>query len=240
MDEFSVSKTLGTITEMKVKVFGEKKSEIIPLLTEAGFDVVETSAEWVVSYGGDGTYMRSEHTFPGIPKLLLNGSRICKLCSRLPNREVLKKISEGNYEIEKQIKLEVVAKGTKFIATNDIVVHNADPRHGIRYRVEVNGKILGEDIIGDGIVAATPLGSGGYYRSITDSLFEVGIGLAFNNSTEQSDHVVLKEDAEIHLTVTRGPATVFADNQAESIALEKGDEVVIRKSAEIARLVKVF
>ena len=225
---------------MKVMVFGEKKEEIILLLQSASFEIVEKGGEWVVSYGGDGTYMQAEHAFPGIPKLLIKASRICKLCTDGAPEDIMSRIRAGSFRIEEHMKLEVTAKNKKIIAVNDIVIHNADPRHGIRYQIKAGGKDLGADVIGDGVVVATPMGSTGYYRSITDSLFEVGIGLAFNNSTEQSDHVVLKEDAEIHVTITRGPAVVFADNQEYSISLEAGDEIIIRKSAEIARLVKVF
>jgi len=225
---------------MKVIVFGDKKEEIIPELKAGGFEVVETDGDWVVSYGGDGTYMRAEHAFPGIPKLLLKGSRICKLCENGKPADIFLRIRNNQFRIEECIKLEAFTKSKKIIATNDIVIHNADPRHGIRYRIIADGKELGADVIGDGVVVATPMGSTGYYRSITDSSFAVGIGLAFNNSTEQSDHVVLKDDVDIRVTITRGPAVVFGDNQEESVALEAGDEVLIKKSSEIARLVKVF
>ena len=117
--------------------------------------------------------------------------------------------------------------------------HNKDPRHAIRYSLSVNERTLGEAIIGDGVVIATPFGSTAYYRSITDSSFELGIGLAFNNSTEQSDHIVLKEDSVIKIKIIRGPAIVYADNQEEEITLEKDTEIVIRKSREKAQIVVV-
>lgn len=113
---------------------------------------------------------------------------------------------------------------------NDVVVHNADPRHAIRYRLSVNGKAIGGEIIGDGFVVATPLGATGYYRSITDSVFEVGIGIAFNNSMEQSDHLVVCEESVITAVILRGPAMVYADNQAASIAMEDGVRVSITRS----------
>ncbi|OGN33119.1 MAG: hypothetical protein A3I39_02235 [Candidatus Yanofskybacteria bacterium RIFCSPLOWO2_02_FULL_47_9b] len=109
----------------------------------------------------------------------------------------------------------------------------------MRYRLWTNGKQIGNIIIGDGIVVATPFGSTAYYRSITDSFFEIGIGLAFNNSIEQSDHVVLDDQAIIKLEVTRGPALVYADNQKEYLELKEGQEVTIRQSIKKARWVIV-
>jgi len=97
---------------------------------------------------------------------------------------------------------------------------------------------VGGEIIGDGIVVATPsFGSTGYYKSITDSFFEVGIGLAYNNSTEQSDHVVLDENRIISIEITRGPAIIYADNQETSISLNKGDVATIKKSSQTAKIV---
>lgn len=224
---------------MKALVFGKNKTTIEPLAKEAGFEVVENNPEFVVSFGGDGTLMKAEHAWPGVPKIVLKDSLICKKCSALPNKEVLKRVRNGKYSIEELIKLEVMADGKTRTALNDIIVHNKDPRHAIRYSLSVNGRTLGEAIIGDGVVIATPFGSTAYYRSITDSSFELGIGLAFNNSTEQSDHIVLKEDSEIKIKIIRGPAIVYADNQEEEITLEKDSEVTIRKSKEKAQIVVV-
>ena len=180
------------MNQTKVIIFGKNSSEIKPLIEKAGFLVVEKDSDFVVSYGGDGTHMMAEHAYPGIPKILLKDSLICKKCSPLGNDVVLDRVANGKYGIEDLMKLEVSAHGKTLFAMNDVILHNKDSRHAIRYRPVVLGRSLGGEVIGDGVVVATPFGSTAYYRSITDSFFELGIGLAFNNSTEQSDHVVLK------------------------------------------------
>jgi len=107
------------------------------------------------------------------------------------------------------------------VALNEIVIHNKNPQHGIRYRVFLDKTDLGKEFIGDGLVVATPFGSTGYYRSITDSYFELGIGIAFNNSTEQADSLVVKEQRQIKVLITRGPALLYADNQTKIINLKE-------------------
>lgn len=222
-----------------VSIFGKRGSDIEPLVRAAGFSIATEHPELVISYGGDGTLMHAEHAYPGVPKVLLKDSMICKKCSSYSNEEVLRRVSAGHYRIEELMKLEASANGQTLRAMNDIILHNGDPRHAIRYLLRVQDRVLGENIIGDGIVVATPFGSTAYYRSITDSSFEVGIGLAFNNSIEQSDHLVLDDASIITAHITRGPAIVYADNQSEHMVLDQGAEVVIRRSAERARIVIV-
>lgn len=210
------------------------------MVRELGFKIVKDKPDLILGYGGDGTMMLAESNFPGIPKVVLkkDGS-ICKKCSPLNNKEVLKRIKNGNYEIEKLWKLKVSVAGKSLLGMNDIIIHNKNARHAIRYKVWVNDKEISSTIIGDGVVIATPFGSTAYYRSITDSFFEVGMGLAFNNSTEQADHIVLREDSEIKIKIIRGPVVIYADNQPEFIDVKEGDEIKIKKSNIVAKILKV-
>lgn len=223
----------------KIIIFGDNYENIVKLLNKNNMEMVSRNPDFIISFGGDGTLMQAEEKYPEVPKIILRNSRICKLCSTLENSEVLKKIKNKEYRIENVPKLFARHKNKKLVAINDITVHNGDPRRAIRYRFSINDKWSEHEIIGDGIVMATPLGSTGYYRSITDSFFETGIGLAFNNSTEQSDHMVLKNDSKIEIEITRGPAIVFADNQKTKITLNVGDKVtlgVYEKTAQLVRL----
>lgn len=222
---------------MQVSLFGRNIKDIENLVKNAGFNLTEKGPEFIVVYGGDGSLMKAEGVYPGIPKILLRDSAICKKCSPLSNEEVLSRIKENKYTIEKLIKLEVFVSGKSLHAVNDIILHNKDSRHAIRYSLSVNGKVIGNSIIGDGVVVSTPFGSTGYYRSITDSFFELGIGVAFNNSTEQSDHIVLKKDKIIDIKIARGPAVIYADNQDEFIEVDEGAEVKIKRSPNVALIV---
>ena len=226
---------------MRAILFADEKHQtfLAALAEEAGVSVTADNPEVIISYGGDGTLMRAEHAYPGIPKLLLKGSAICKLCAPFPNEEILKKFAAGQYRVDEIEKLEGRVGEKVLRGINDIIVHNDNPRHAIRYHLFVRDKQIGNEIIGDGVVVATPLGSTGYYRSITDSFFELGIGVAFNNSTEQADHMVLRDDAAVRVRITRGPAFMYADNQEENVPLRDGDEAVIKKSSQTARVIRV-
>lgn len=203
------------------------------------FEIVANNPEVVVSYGGDGTLMESEYFYPGVPKLYLKNSRIGKLGHNKSNEAIINHFAQGEYAVLEHIKLEATAQNETMLGLNDIVVHNKDPRHAIRYTVRLDAEAASQEIIGDGVVFATPLGSTGYYRSITDSYFESGLGLAFNNSTEQSDHIVLAENRAVTIEITRGPAVCYADNQKRFLELKEGDIIKVKKSSQIAKIIKV-
>jgi len=226
---------------MKVILFGRNLDVIRPLIKKTGFKLVKSKPEFVISYGGDGTLMQAEEKYPGIPKIILKGSLVCKKASCFSNEDVLKKIKSKRFKIKKYFKLEAVANNKKLLAVNDIVVHNKNPRHAIRYKVWIGGQEMSGDVIGDGVVIATPFGSTAYYRSITDSFFEIGIGLAFNNSTEQFDHMVLDENKKIKIKIIRGPAVVYADNQEKYIEeLCIGSEIIVKKSNKLMKVVEAL
>jgi NAD kinase len=195
----------------------------------------------VISFGGDGTFFKAEALFPGVPKVYLKYSYIGKLAVKKSNEAILAHLVSGEYTMKHVTKLEAKYQDKKLSALGDILIHNKNPRTAIRVLVEVDGIPLQEgEVIGDGLLVATAIGSTGYYKSITRSYFESDdqIGLAFNNAIDQINHVVLHGTRTITVQVTRGTAQVFADNQDECFELETGDVLTIHKASHKASVVE--
>lgn len=222
-------------------VYGKNKSSVSSLaasLRRLGFEPAKRP-DFVVSVGGDGTYLYSEREYPGIPKLLIRDQSICQKCSRLEFDELFLKLHLKSYKVIENIKLEAVVGGRKLTATNDFVIRNRECIHAIRFRVQIDKRVAG-DFIGDGIVAATPFGSSGYFSSIARKTFHEGIGLAFNNTTSKAEHMVLHENSVVRFSLLRHMADFAADNNPKTRTLRPGRQVTIRKSRLVARLIRII
>lgn len=221
-------------------IIGEGHETIKQLFFDKGYIFNEKFPDFVVSYGGDGTLLRSETEYPSLPKLFIKNTERGKLAHKKENEEVIEKFVAGDFSLHKVKKLEAIVNGKeKIIGAAEITLHNSNPRHGVRYKVRIDEEEKHHELIGDGVIVCNTIGSTGYYKSITDSYFEVGIGLAYNNSIEQADHVVLANDRHIFITITRGPGMLFADNQKESISLHVGDVIEFFESKKVFTMIAV-
>lgn len=220
-------------------IIGDNNEKLKQLFLDRGYFLNEKNPDFVISYGGDGTLLRSEFLYPSIPKLFIKNTKIGKLAQKKENNEIIEGFISGNYHIKKIKKIEAIVNDKeKLLGAVEITLHNADPRTAVRYTVKIDNDQIHHELIGDGIIVCNSIGSTGYYRSITDSYFEVGIGLAFNNSTEQSDHIVLNNNRHIFITIIRGPAVIFADNQDKIFEIHEGDKIEFFESSKDFNLIE--
>ncbi len=193
----------------------------------------------VVSLGGDGTFLIAERKYPGIPKLLIRDSSICNKCDWNSLSPVLDKLRRKEFTTDEHMKLEADVRGDKKLCLNDAVIRNKMPIHAIRFLLSVDGKQVNGELIGDGVVVATPFGSTAYYFSITKKMFDKGIGIALNNLSMPVENFIAGESSVIEIKLTRGDATFSFDNDDHIVTLKTGDRVVIKKSGEVARILKI-
>ncbi len=217
---------------MKILLTGRDLKKIEQALTKLDdVHLVTDSPDLIITHGGDGSLLGAEREFPGIPKLPIRDTARAPLCNE--HTSFLKHFNlfmNGNLKKTELIKLgSFTSRGEKLSGINDIFIHNVNRAGALRYCVLINNIPHGHEIIGDGVGVSTIHGSTAYYRSITNSIFKIGIGLAFNNSTEVTNHQVLPEETVIKVKITRGPAMIVADNGPEGIELNEGDTVEIRK-----------
>jgi len=215
------------------------KAAIEKMLKANGFKLDSLRPDIVFSAGGDGTYLIAENKFPGVPKVFIRDSSICRKCDKSGLKDILEKLKSGDVCIEPNIKIKAKFKGRCFSAANDIIFRNDDLTQAVRFTVSVNGRQINRIFIGDGLVVSTPFGSTAYFYSITRKKFRHGIGIAFNNITSGHKPIVVDEDSEIKITLVRNNAQLAFDNTKHPVLLKEGDSVIITKDSKKAKIVKV-
>lgn len=231
---------------MKIQLYGKNAQDITDTVQNLGFEIVEDNPDVIVSYGGDGTLLAAERQFPGIPKLPIRDSKVCKKCSVHETDHLLQLLKDGEIELTHQPKLETNFDGNTLVALNDIVIRNKSAYHAIRFFVSKNGTKTTTPtsnlqpptslIIGDGIVASTPFGSTGYYQSITKSTFTENFRIVFNNTVTEIPPLEFTSSDLITMDVVRGPGEMTSDNNPETIELIEGTQAQIKVSQETAKI----
>jgi NAD+ kinase len=211
------------------------------LLRKFGFELVESKPDLVVACGGDGTILYSERVFPGVPKLVIKTTRLCRKYDYAPADldKIIQKIKNNDYDILHEMKLEAYCKNDKLVGLNEIQIRNRDPTRAIRFSVSAARKKF-DLVIGDGVIISTPFGSTGYYAAAGGTEFKKGIGVCFNNPHPRAERAfVIPENSEVKVKIIRDRGHLAADNDEKLINVKAGDTVLIRKSKQLARFVLV-
>ncbi|MBU8902567.1 MAG: hypothetical protein KOO69_07490 [Victivallales bacterium] len=219
---------------MQVKLIGKHLDDIIPLLKARNFELTDNVPELIIAHGGDGALLDAERLYPGIPILPLRDQETAPLCDRHSYEKQLDDFCGGDTTKTVNSKLYSSFSGKEILGLNDIFIHNYNRGRAMRYRVWIDDELYANEIVGDAVGMATIHGSTAYYRSITHSIFKTGLGLAFSNSTEVVNHLVLPETAVVRVKIIRGPGVMVADNNPDTIEIPEGSEVYIRKAEEKA------
>lgn len=190
----------------------------------------------VISLGGDGTILGAFEKYKDLPILPIKSSNVCSRCFPIDDLEsIVESIKKGIIKPTQHHSLQATFNHTAITALNEINIHSKNPQSAIRYRY-YHHQYNSPTIIADGIVFSTPFGSTGYFRSITNTTFEQGIGIGINNPTVHQYHQIVDINTNIDVTIERGPALLMADNQPRIITLNENDQVNIKLSTITANI----
>lgn len=224
---------------MRVLILGEDIGSFRGVAAAAGLNIVDEKPDVIISYGGDGGFIGAERLHPGIPKVGIRHEATTKKCPAHQDDVLMERLRRGDLEETSLMKLEATFNGDSVDAVNDIIVRNGDVRSALRFRVHLNGHPVTEELIADGVIVCTPFGSSAYFRSVTRTVIRTGIGVAINNCTDLLNHLVIGDDEDIRVELTRGPATLAADNDPVTYPLTDGADIVVKKSPRPFRVLGV-
>ena len=225
---------------LKVLLFGSESRFLSPeVQAHPQLQLVDTDPDLVVCYGGDGTLLAAELQWPGLPKIpILNSQRGHKCIPHAP-AEVMARLAKGDLISNEYLKLECQLHSngcgeahTVVYPLNEINVQKARINSAVRFRlwIDDNPYCQGLEILGDGLVMCTPFGSTAYFSKITRGVFTQGIGIAFNATGQQTNHIIVNENVTTRVLITRGPAIFAFDSCTDYTDLNAGDEIILRKN----------
>ena len=228
-------------------------------LESHGYDVLDAyrADAIVVVLGGDGSILHAARTYdePTILPVRTGTSKGHQTSLDAADLlEAVETIETGtDYRLETHHYLRAASEAADlpagFTALNDVCLHHREPtmaaEFGVRLHTDARTRAY-PDLVGDGVVVATPFGSSAYFRSITGRTFERGIGVAFNNvhwPEDAPEYVRLPADARVEVAVTEtenaAAAVLTRDNHPEPVTLEPGAPVEIRQADRAATIVRL-
>ena len=231
-----------------------------------GYDVVDTPADpvppevaydFAVSFGGDGTMLRTLQAAleRQTPVIGINLGRMGYLAEVEPAgmQAAFESLVAGNFKVEERMALAVATHraadgtdivddsgGTRFMALNEAIIERSAPGHTIRVAVDVAGRRF-LTYVADGLLVCTPTGSTAYNLSargpvVSPSLralvlTPVAPHLVFDRS------LVLGPEEAVTLTLLEGPSASLVLDGSRIVPLDEGDVVVCAAADVAARFV---
>ena len=250
----------GEMVDRIFKFFSGKDVRLVMPATEAkyfrrekhGLPCVErVHVDMALSIGGDGTLLGVCRRFGGqsVPVCGINLGTLGFMADIEPDELEgrLGKILTGDYRIERRLLLAGYVRneqGERFIgdAVNDVVITKTGVARMLRLQLWVNDTHL-TDCQADGVIVSTPTGSTAYSLSAGGPMLNPNIKALLLTPicahTFQMRPLVMDETDTIRIKATgiQQDVIVTLDGQV-SFPLTPGDEVIIRRSEDVARIVK--
>jgi NAD+ kinase len=231
----------------------DRGAAAVEALEAEGYDLVDEydPAAVTVVLGGDGSILYAARQYPEPTMLPVRSGASKGHQTSLDESELLsavETIEDGTagqaYRVERYDQLTAASDDAdlsgEFTALNDVCLHHREPTMAAEFAVTLHtsaGPREFPELIGDGLVVATPFGSSAYFRSITGTTFETGLGVAFNNvhwPDETPDHVRLGPTGRVDLRILEADnaaaAVLTRDNDPNPIPLHPGATVTIAQS----------
>ena len=181
-------------------------------------------ARAIVSFGGDGTLLRTAATAAslGVPMLGVNMGRVGFLLETDPGslESTAQRLIRGDYQLEERMMLNVcINDGEEALVLNDVVLCRGANPSSITVYVYADEELV-YTTHGDGVIVATPTGSTAYCLSAGGPVLHPGLActcvLPICTHKAQQLPIVLKESVRIRLRAEAIPGRahqVIVDGQ---------------------------
>ena len=207
-------------------------------------------ADFVISMGGDGTFLRAAGRVGNrqIPILGINMGRLGFLADVLPSEieSTLGRVLSGDYIIEDHTVIKLESDGEEVscnpFALNDIAVLKRDNASMISIKARVNGDFL-VNYRADGLIIATPTGSTAYSLSNGGPIIVPQSGsLCITPVAPHSLNIrpiVINDTGVIELEVESRSHNFLVAVDGRSLKMAEGTRLTIRKAPYTVKIIKL-
>lgn len=213
------------------------------------FDADGFDADYVVSMGGDGTFLKAAVRVgtKAIPLIGVNTGRLGFLADVLPGEveTALKAVLDGNYNIEEHTAIQITTEGGDFdgchYALNDIAVLKRDIASMISIRTCVDDSYL-VTYQADGLIVTTPTGSTAYSLSNGGPIIVPQTRtLCLTPVAPHSLNIrpiVISDSSVIRLEVESRSHNYLVAVDGRSYTMHEGSTVSVSRAPFVTRIVK--
>lgn len=219
-------------------------------LGEVGtFEGDDFNADYVISMGGDGTFLKAAVRvgIMSIPLIGINMGRLGFLADVLPGEveTALQAVLEGNYNIEEHTAIQISTNGGDFdgchYALNDIAVLKRDIASMIGIHTSIDGSFL-VNYQADGLIVSTPTGSTAYSLSNGGPIIVPQTRtLCLTPVAPHSLNIrpiVISDSSTVTLEVESRSHNYLVAVDGRSYTMHEGSTVTISKAPFVTRIVK--
>ena len=247
IDNEGINLMINLISNLDINLYIDKSSNN----KNKNFTVLEhmeyvKKVDIIMVFGGDGTLLNAARKYLNhdIPILGINMGNVGFLTDISTDNfeKTIKEILDGNYKIEERNLVSAKFGNNHLYGLNEVVIHSGSYAQLMRYRLNVNDKVVYEQR-SDGLIIATPTGSTAYALSaggpIIHPSLDVWTILPMLPQSLSSRPFVISTDEKVEMDLFDGPnknAKICVDGQ-DDIDIPYGEKISISKMEKTLKLV---
>lgn len=252
----SIQKVLSCIANYGAELYVDKEyydfltnDQRIDVKATKVFSGCDFSADFAISMGGDGTFLKTASRVgrKDIPILGVNVGRLGFLADVNPDdiERCIDALHQDDFAIESRAMIEVEADGMPLndfnYALNDVAILKRDTASMISIRASINGQLL-NTYQSDGLVVSTPTGSTAYSLSNGGPIIVPGTGVF--SMTAVAPHslnirpIVIPDSSVIELDVESRSHSFLVAIDGRSEKCKEGTKLMLRRAPYIIKVVK--
>ena len=229
IDNEALNLMINSISNLDINLYIDKSSNN----KNENFTVLEhkeyvKKVDIVVVFGGDGTLLNAARKYLNydIPILGINMGNVGFLTDISTDNfeKTIKEVFDGNYKIEERNLVSAKFGNNHLYGLNEVVIHSGAYAQLMRYRLNVNDRVVYEQR-SDGLIIATPTGSTAYALSaggpIIHPSLDVWTILPMLPQSLSSRPFVISTDEKVEIDLFDGP------NENAKICVDGQDDIDI-------------